>query len=77
MQLFQQLPLFYFSVPEVLLSGEINLKVSLKGFPTPVTSALTLPSPQGTDQYQHYVFSGRKEQPDCMVLAVIANFADC
>ncbi|XP_045908017.1 proteoglycan 4a [Micropterus dolomieu] len=43
---------------EVLLSGEINLKVSLKGFPTPVTSALSMPSPQRNDRYEHYVFSG-------------------
>ncbi|XP_044074397.1 proteoglycan 4a [Siniperca chuatsi] len=43
---------------EVLLSGEINLKVSLTGFPTPVTSALSMPSPQRSDRYEHYVFSG-------------------
>ncbi|XP_028283335.1 proteoglycan 4a [Parambassis ranga] len=43
---------------EVLLSGEINIKVSLKGFPTPITSALSMPSPQGSDRYNHYVFSG-------------------
>ncbi|KAI3375353.1 hypothetical protein L3Q82_021845 [Scortum barcoo] len=42
---------------EVLLSGEINIKVSLKGFPTPVTSALSMPSPQ-SGRYEHYVFSG-------------------
>ncbi|KAM7378760.1 hypothetical protein PAMP_004359 [Pampus punctatissimus] len=43
---------------EVLLSGEIYLKVSLKGFPTPITSALSMPSPQKSDNYQLYVFSG-------------------
>ncbi|KAM7401351.1 hypothetical protein PAMA_005513 [Pampus argenteus] len=43
---------------EVLLSGEINLQVSLKGFPTPITSALSMPSPQKSDKYQLYVFSG-------------------
>ncbi|XP_070830246.1 proteoglycan 4a [Chaetodon trifascialis] len=43
---------------EILLSGEINLKVSLKGFPSPVTSALSMPSPQSSDPYEHYVFSG-------------------
>ncbi|KAM3604904.1 uncharacterized protein V6R79_017778 [Siganus canaliculatus] len=43
---------------EVLLSGEINLKVSLQGFPTPVTSALSMPSPQSSGQYQLYIFSG-------------------
>eukprot|EP00064_Thunnus_orientalis_P007853 superscaffoldBa00000896_g7875 len=41
-----------------LLSAKINLKVSLKGFPTPVTSALSMPSPQRSDGYHHYVFSG-------------------
>ncbi|XP_047445400.1 proteoglycan 4-like [Mugil cephalus] len=43
---------------EILLSGEINIKVSLKGFPTPVTSALSMPSPQAPDKYLHFVFSG-------------------
>ncbi|XP_035990804.1 proteoglycan 4a [Fundulus heteroclitus] len=43
---------------DVLLSGEINIKVSLTGFPTPVTSALSAPVPQSTNQYQHFVFSG-------------------
>ncbi|XP_054458863.1 proteoglycan 4a [Anoplopoma fimbria] len=38
--------------------GEINIKVSLMGFPTPVTSALSVPSPQKKDPYEHYVFSG-------------------
>ncbi|XP_034744136.1 proteoglycan 4a isoform X1 [Etheostoma cragini] len=42
----------------VRLSGEINIKVSLKGFPDPVTSALSMPSPQGSYPYEHYVFSG-------------------
>ncbi|XP_030607284.1 proteoglycan 4a isoform X2 [Archocentrus centrarchus] len=40
------------------LSGEINIKVSLKGFPTPVTSALSMPSLQGSGRYHHYVFTG-------------------
>nr|XP_046264617.1 proteoglycan 4-like [Scatophagus argus] len=43
---------------EVLLSGEINIKVSLKGFPTPVTSALSMPSRQRRNQYELYIFSG-------------------
>ncbi|XP_042353039.1 proteoglycan 4-like [Plectropomus leopardus] len=47
-----------FARQAVLLSGEINIKVSLKGFPTPVTSALSMPSPQRSDLYEHYVFSG-------------------
>ncbi|XP_078119462.1 proteoglycan 4-like [Sander vitreus] len=38
--------------------GEINIKVSLKGFSTPVTSALSMPSPQRSNPYEHYVFSG-------------------
>lgn len=50
----------FLSHVEVLLSGEINIKVSLKGFPTPITSALTMPGPQGSDGYLHFVFSGRK-----------------
>ncbi|XP_039672075.1 proteoglycan 4a [Perca fluviatilis] len=47
-----------FAHQAVLLSGEINIKVSLKGFPTPVTSALSMPSPQRSDSYEHYVFAG-------------------
>ncbi|XP_028987008.1 proteoglycan 4a [Betta splendens] len=43
---------------DVLLSGEISIKVSLKGFPNPVTSALSMPSPQRSDRYHHYVFTG-------------------
>ncbi|KAG7235752.1 hypothetical protein INR49_002254 [Caranx melampygus] len=41
-----------------LLSGEINIKLSLKGFPSPVTSALTMPNPQMNDEFFHFVFSG-------------------
>ncbi|KAK2843965.1 hypothetical protein Q5P01_010624 [Channa striata] len=43
---------------DVVLSGEINIKVSLKGVPTPVTSALSMQSLQTPDRYHHYVFSG-------------------
>ncbi|KAM8851010.1 proteoglycan 4a isoform 2-T3 [Spinachia spinachia] len=43
---------------EVLLSGEINVRVSLTGFPCPVTSALSMPSPRRSHPYEHYVFSG-------------------
>lgn len=50
----------FISPADVLLSGEINIKVSLSGFPTPVTSALSLPAPQSPNTYQHFVFSGRK-----------------
>ncbi|RVE62033.1 hypothetical protein OJAV_G00173280 [Oryzias javanicus] len=41
-----------------LLSGEINIRVSLKAFPTPVTAALSMQTPQGNDRYQHFIFSG-------------------
>ncbi|XP_074506268.1 proteoglycan 4a [Sebastes fasciatus] len=47
-----------FARQAVLLSGEINIKVSLKGFPFPVTSALSMPSPQSSHLYDHYIFSG-------------------
>uniref|UniRef100_A0A3B3DQ92 Proteoglycan 4a n=1 Tax=Oryzias melastigma TaxID=30732 RepID=A0A3B3DQ92_ORYME len=41
-----------------LLSGEFNIRVSLKAFPTPVTAALSMHTPQGSDRYQHFIFSG-------------------
>ncbi|AWP04654.1 putative proteoglycan 4-like [Scophthalmus maximus] len=41
-----------------LQGGEIKIKLALRGFPTPVTSALSMPSPQRSDRYHHYVFSG-------------------
>lgn len=47
----------FISPVEVLLSGEINIRVSLQGFPTPITSALSMASPQSV---HHFVFSGRK-----------------
>lgn len=62
---------FYFSHAEVLLSGEINLKVSLKGFPAPVTSALSMASPRTSDRHELYVFSGRKNQPECSQFVLI------
>ncbi|CAL1580239.1 unnamed protein product [Knipowitschia caucasica] len=43
---------------EVLLSQEIHIKVSMKGFPVPITSALTAPVPLKADLYEHYVFTG-------------------
>uniref|UniRef100_A0A8D2ZHH8 Proteoglycan 4a n=1 Tax=Scophthalmus maximus TaxID=52904 RepID=A0A8D2ZHH8_SCOMX len=43
-----------------LQGGEIKIKLALRGFPTPVTSALSMPSPQRSDRYHHYVFSGSK-----------------
>jgi len=44
----------------VFLSGEINMAVSLKGFPALVTSALSSPSTARSPAYNHFVFSGRK-----------------
>ncbi|XP_055007933.1 uncharacterized protein LOC110170385 [Boleophthalmus pectinirostris] len=43
---------------EVLLSQEIQIKVTMKGFPVPITSALTAPIPMKANTYEHYVFSG-------------------
>ncbi|XP_071384253.1 proteoglycan 4-like, partial [Centroberyx affinis] len=43
---------------EVHLSGEINIKVSLKGLPSSVTSALSMPNAQRGEKYEYYVFSG-------------------
>ncbi|GAA6227546.1 proteoglycan 4-like, partial [Lates japonicus] len=42
----------------VLQSGDINIRVSLKGFPTPVSSALSMLSPHSSDRFYHYIFSG-------------------
>lgn len=61
----------YFSHPEVLLSGDINIKVSLKGFPTPVTSALSVPIPLTSGRYEHYIFSGRKNSPEHILFTLI------
>ncbi|XP_046718386.1 proteoglycan 4a [Silurus meridionalis] len=44
----------------VRLSGEINIALKWKGFPTPVTSALSMPNSRKTDGFEHYVFSWRK-----------------
>ncbi|XP_033959660.1 proteoglycan 4a isoform X4 [Pseudochaenichthys georgianus] len=41
-----------------LLGAEVNIRVSLKGFPSPVTSALSQPRPQRGGLFEHYVFSG-------------------
>uniref|UniRef100_A0A3Q4GHQ8 Proteoglycan 4a n=1 Tax=Neolamprologus brichardi TaxID=32507 RepID=A0A3Q4GHQ8_NEOBR len=54
----------------VLLGGEINIKVSLKGFPTPITSALSMTSPQGSGGYHHYVFSGRKNNQSILFIHI-------
>lgn len=51
-------PRGFMKAPTMLLSQEIQIKVSMKGFPVPVTSALTAPIPMRIDQYEYYVFSG-------------------
>ncbi|XP_062337735.1 proteoglycan 4a isoform X1 [Osmerus eperlanus] len=40
------------------LSLEINIQVSLKGLPAPVTSALSVPNPKKPDGYDYFLFSG-------------------
>lgn len=45
---------------EMLLSGEINISLSWKGFPTPVTSALSIPNSRKPDGFDYLVFSGPK-----------------
>ncbi|MCI4386074.1 hypothetical protein PGIGA_G00057870 [Pangasianodon gigas] len=44
----------------VRLSGEINITLKWKGFPTPVTSALSMPNSRKPDGFEHYVFSWPK-----------------
>lgn len=61
----------FISHVEVLLSREINIRVSLQGFPTPITSALSMASPQSV---HHFVFSGRKYF--CLVILRTAS-SDC
>ncbi|XP_067310034.1 proteoglycan 4a isoform X2 [Pseudorasbora parva] len=45
---------------EIQLSGEINIKLKMKGFPTPVTSAMSMPNPKKPDGFDYFVFSWRK-----------------
>jgi len=42
------------------LSGEINIKLKMNGFPTPVTSAMSMPNPRKSDGFDYFVFSWRK-----------------
>ena len=42
------------------LGLEINIQVSLKGLPAPVTSALSLPNPRKPDGYDYFLFAGRE-----------------
>lgn len=44
----------------VRLSGEINIGLKWKGFPTPVTSALSMPNTKKPDVFDYYIFSGPK-----------------
>uniref|UniRef100_A0A3Q4G2U8 Proteoglycan 4a n=1 Tax=Neolamprologus brichardi TaxID=32507 RepID=A0A3Q4G2U8_NEOBR len=53
-----------------IIGYEINIKVSLKGFPTPITSALSMTSPQGSGGYHHYVFSGRKNNQSILFIHI-------
>ncbi|XP_073704187.1 proteoglycan 4a [Garra rufa] len=45
---------------EIQLSGEINISLKIKGFPTSVTSALSMPNPRKSDGYDYFVFSWPK-----------------
>ncbi|KAG1969375.1 proteoglycan 4a [Pimephales promelas] len=45
---------------EVQLSGEINIKLKMNGFPTPVTSAMSMPNPRKSDGFDYFVFSWPK-----------------
>ncbi|KAM9468932.1 proteoglycan 4a [Clarias gariepinus] len=42
------------------LSGEINITLKWKGFPTPVTSALSMPNPRKPDGFEQFVLSWPK-----------------
>ncbi|XP_057188888.1 proteoglycan 4a [Triplophysa rosa] len=45
---------------EIQLSGEININLRWKGFPTPVTSAMSIPNSRKPDGFDYLVFSGPK-----------------
>ncbi|TRY56838.1 hypothetical protein DNTS_004107 [Danionella cerebrum] len=45
---------------EIQLSGEINMKLKMKGFPTSVTSALSMPNPKKAEGFDYLVFSWPK-----------------
>ncbi|XP_051768359.1 proteoglycan 4-like isoform X1 [Ctenopharyngodon idella] len=45
---------------EIQLSGEINIKLKMKGFPTPVTSAMSMPNPKKSDGFDYFVLSWPK-----------------
>ncbi|CDQ88766.1 unnamed protein product [Oncorhynchus mykiss] len=43
---------------EMSLGAEINIKLALKGFPSSVTSAVSVPSPKKADGYDYFLFAG-------------------
>ncbi|XP_064861915.1 proteoglycan 4-like isoform X2 [Oncorhynchus nerka] len=45
---------------EVRLGVEINIKLSLKGFPSSVTSAVSVPSAKKADRYKYFLSAGPK-----------------
>ncbi|XP_056100661.1 proteoglycan 4a [Rhinichthys klamathensis goyatoka] len=45
---------------EIQLSGEINITLKMNGFPTPVTSAMSMPNPKKPDGFDYFVFSWPK-----------------
>ncbi|XP_072547800.1 proteoglycan 4a [Salminus brasiliensis] len=45
---------------EIRLSAEININLNWKGFPTPVTSALSTPNPRKPDGFEYLIFSWPK-----------------
>ncbi len=54
--------LCYSNLTAIQLSGEININLKIKGFPTPVTSAFSMPNPRKSDGFDYFVFSWRKWQ---------------
>ncbi|NP_997918.2 proteoglycan 4a isoform X1 [Danio rerio] len=45
---------------EIQLSGEINIKLKMKGFPSAVSSAVSMPNPRKSDGFDYLVFSWPK-----------------
>ncbi|XP_043116969.1 proteoglycan 4a isoform X2 [Puntigrus tetrazona] len=44
----------------IQLSGEININLKMKGFPAPVTSALSMPNPRKSEGFDYFVLSWPK-----------------
>uniref|UniRef100_A0A674AR23 Proteoglycan 4a n=1 Tax=Salmo trutta TaxID=8032 RepID=A0A674AR23_SALTR len=55
---------------EMSLGAEINIKLALKGFPSSVTSAVSVPSPKKADGYDYFLFAGRKSMTILTVIAL-------